>query len=91
VRKLIVVSLFSGAGGLDLGFLNSGFFQIIYANDVLLPAMQTYSANFGLKLAKCGDDRFIAEPNTALVCNVENVDFSQLSGTDIVVGGLLNS
>ncbi|HBQ5953659.1 TPA: DNA cytosine methyltransferase, partial [Klebsiella pneumoniae subsp. pneumoniae] len=28
-----VVSLFSGAGGLDLGFKNAGF-QIVWANDI---------------------------------------------------------
>ena len=87
MKKFTVVSLFSGAGGLDLGFLSSGFFQIVFANDILLPAMQTYSANFGLKLVNCGGGRFTAERNTALVCDVENVDFSQLSGADVVVGG----
>lgn len=33
-NKLKVVSLFSGAGGMDLGFINSGF-EIIWANDFL--------------------------------------------------------
>ena len=31
-NKLKVVSLFSGAGGMDLGFLGAGF-EIIWAND----------------------------------------------------------
>jgi len=41
-----VVSLFSGCGGLDLGFINAGF-EIIWANDVLVDAVETYKKNIG--------------------------------------------
>lgn len=43
-RHLRTVSLFSGAGGLDLGFLNAGF-DIIWANDVDRYACETYRHN----------------------------------------------
>ena len=41
-----VVSLFSGAGGLDLGFIRAGH-HIIWANDLFHDAVQTYRVNIG--------------------------------------------
>lgn len=43
-RHLRTVSLFSGAGGLDLGFLNAGF-DIVWANDVDKYAVEAYRHN----------------------------------------------
>jgi len=34
LRKFSVTSLFSGAGGLDLDFAQSGLFEIVFASDV---------------------------------------------------------
>jgi len=45
-RHLRTVSLFSGCGGLDLGFLNAGF-NIIFANDFDKYAVESYRANIG--------------------------------------------
>ncbi|MEI7014014.1 DNA cytosine methyltransferase [Leptospira licerasiae] len=53
VRTKKVVSLYSGAGGLDLGFKKAGF-SIIWANDFDKDACQTYSNNIGNHI-KCGD------------------------------------
>ena len=44
-NKYKVISLFSGAGGLDLGFHQAGF-EIIWANDFDKFAVQTYKENF---------------------------------------------
>jgi DNA (cytosine-5)-methyltransferase 1 len=41
-----IVSLFSGCGGLDLGFKEAGF-DIVWANDVFLDAASTYRKNIG--------------------------------------------
>ncbi|WP_123808174.1 DNA cytosine methyltransferase [Abyssicoccus albus] len=41
--SLDTISLFSGAGGLDLGVINSGF-NIVFANDILKPAIENYRA-----------------------------------------------
>lgn len=41
-----VVSLFSGAGGLDLGFIEAGH-NVIWANDNYLDAVKTYQNNIG--------------------------------------------
>ncbi|MDK6804746.1 DNA (cytosine-5-)-methyltransferase [Aerococcus sp. UMB7834] len=44
--SLDTISLFSGAGGLDLGLAKSGF-NIIYANDNYAPAAENYAYNIG--------------------------------------------
>ena len=45
-RKFKVISLFSGAGGMDLGFINAGF-DIVWANDFFKEAVETYKENIG--------------------------------------------
>ena len=41
-----VISLFSGAGGMDIGFINSGF-EIVWANDFFKEAVESYKNNIG--------------------------------------------
>lgn len=41
-----VISLFSGAGGMDMGYTQSGF-DIVWANDFFKEACDTYRLNFG--------------------------------------------
>ena len=43
---ITVTSLFSGAGGMDLGFIDAGF-NVIYANDFDEHACLTYKKNIG--------------------------------------------
>ncbi len=45
-RKLTAISLFSGAGGMDVGFSKAGF-EILWANDFDKNACDTYRANHG--------------------------------------------
>ena len=52
-KRLAVVSLFSGAGGLDMGFHMEGF-NIVWANDFDADACETYKANIGDHI-RCGD------------------------------------
>lgn len=66
-----VVSLFSGAGGLDLGLHKAGH-KIVFANDHFLDAAKTYSRNFKLFI----DTR-----------DIEKVPSSEIPTCDIVVGG----
>jgi DNA (cytosine-5)-methyltransferase 1 len=89
MRKFKTLSLFSGAGGLDEGFVQSGYFDIIFSNDILPQAMKTHSKNFGLKLSFCGNDKVEAHGGMALACDIERVDLSPLKGTniDVIIGG----
>lgn len=45
-EKPTIVSLFSGAGGMDLGFIQAGF-DVIWANDFEKDAVKTYENNIG--------------------------------------------
>lgn len=46
MTKPTVVSLFSGAGGMDLGFIQAGY-QVNWANDFQKDAVTTYQKNIG--------------------------------------------
>ncbi|MFN5923427.1 MAG: DNA cytosine methyltransferase, partial [Pseudanabaena sp.] len=48
------VSLFSGAGGMDVGFISAGI-KVISANDIDRDACLTYEANHPSGIIKCGD------------------------------------
>lgn len=71
-NKLKVVSLFSGAGGMDLGFLNSGF-EIIWANDFFEDAVNSYRKNIGKHMIH-GD-----------ITKISSEDIPD--GADVVIGG----
>ena len=45
-KRFKVVSLFSGCGGLDLGFINAGF-EVVWATDFFPDAVNTYKKNIG--------------------------------------------
>lgn len=45
-ERLSAISLFSGAGGMDIGFINAGF-DILWANDFDKVAAESYSKNIG--------------------------------------------
>lgn len=52
-NRNVVVSLFSGAGGLDIGFVMEDY-NIVWANDFDTDACETYKANIGDHI-RCGD------------------------------------
>ena len=52
-KELRTVSVFSGAGGLDIGAIMAGA-QVIWANDMMEEACQTYRVNIGNHIV-CGD------------------------------------
>ena len=79
-----IASLFSGAGGLDLGFAQTGRYEVVFANEVLLHAAATYARNFGLRLEVATE----AKLGVVLACDVAQVDFTALRGeVDVVLGG----
>jgi len=90
MKRYKVASLFSGAGGLDLGFVRTGRYSVVFANEALTPAATTYSRNFGLKLVLCNrGEEAEAQAGTVLACDVAHVSSSSLSGldADVVLGG----
>lgn len=66
-----VISLFSGAGGLDLGLKQAGH-DIIWANDFDKNAVETYRHNIGTHIV-CND--------------IKNIDISTIPSADVVIGG----
>lgn len=66
-----VVSLFSGAGGLDLGFIQAGH-RILWANDMFHDAVLTYRANIGNHIVE--DD-------------IHDIPSEEIPNCEIVIGG----
>lgn len=66
-----ILSLFSGCGGLDLGFKQAGY-DIVWANDFDSSSCQTYRRNFG-------DHIFEG--------SITEVDFKSVPDPDIITGG----
>lgn len=85
-RRLKTVSLFSGCGGMDLGFMgdfsvfknrnkkeySKNSFEVIWANDIAKGAVDTYKTNIG---------NHIQETD---ICQIENDD---IPDCDVVIGG----
>jgi DNA (cytosine-5)-methyltransferase 1 len=84
--KFKTVSLFSGCGGLDLGFLgsfkvfknkhlkkyNSNSFDIVWANEIDHNAVESYKKNIGKHIV-CED--------------IKNIDVEDIPSCDVVLGG----
>lgn len=66
-----IISLFSGAGGLDLGLIQAGNI-IVWANDIDNDAVETYRRNIGNHIIK-GD--------------IKDLDIDNIPNADVVVGG----
>jgi DNA (cytosine-5)-methyltransferase 1 len=65
------LSLFSGAGGMDLGLLEAGF-DIVWANDAVPEACASYRRNIG--------DHIVCQ-------DVREIDPGALPACDVVIGG----
>lgn len=70
-KKYTVVSLFAGAGGLDLGFKHKGF-KLIWANDIDKDACETHRSWSTAKVIQ-GD--------------ISKIDFSLIPDCDVITGG----
>ena len=66
-----LVSLFAGAGGLDLGFHNESF-NILWANDIDEDACATHKRWSKAKIV-CGD--------------IGKIDYSEIPNSDVIAGG----
>lgn len=70
-RKPRVASLFSGCGGMDLGFIQAGY-NVVWANDFDESACKTYARNIGGHI-ECSD--------------ISEVNFKDIPEVDLIVGG----
>ncbi len=71
MREFTAVSLFCGAGGLDLGFENAGF-HTVWANDFNADACKTHQ-NWSNATVVCGD--------------ISKVDIGAIPESDVILGG----
>ncbi len=71
MAKIKAISLFSGAGGMDLGFIRAGV-EIVWANDFEKNACETYRRNIG---------------NHIVCASILDVDYRTLPNCDLVFGG----
>ena len=70
-NKIKVIGLFSGCGGLDLGFKQAGY-DLIWANDILKDACDTYRLNIG--------GHIVNE-------DITKIDLNTIPNADIIIGG----
>ncbi len=68
---MTITSLFSGAGGLDLGLIQAGH-SVIWANDIDPDAVATYRLNIG---------------DHILLKNIKDIPISEIPKAEVVVGG----
>jgi len=73
-----VISIFSGGGGIDLGFKKAGF-EILYSTDHWEPACKTLEHNKVGKLVECKDIREVDFKSIPKILNIDSVD--------VLVGG----
>ena len=81
-KRLRVISLFSGCGGMDLGFrgnfnirgknFEENPYDILFSNDIIQKACDTYSYNF---------------KHNSYCCDIKELDYSILPEADIIIGG----
>lgn len=73
-----IISLFTGAGGLDIGFIEAGYTEIL-ASDIMPQAKESYKANYPQTTFLLKD-----------ICQVTAEDIRQLTNNqtvDVIIGG----
>jgi len=73
-----IISLFCGAGGMDLGFLKAGH-TIVWANDNDKHCIETYKKNICKK--------FNLPSSHVILEDIEKIDSKEIPDADVVIGG----
>lgn len=77
-KQYRLIDLFCGCGGMTRGFMDTGRFKLVYANDNNVAALESYKANF--------DKRGQHSDSRSIIDLVENASRS-VPRADIVIGG----
>ena len=80
-RKMI--SLFTGAGGLDWGFHHNGNYELIASNEILEPHLRTYTDHYKIPLVSL--DNYADEENVGVCGDIHDLKINH--ETDIITGG----
>ena len=78
-----IISLFTGAGGLDWGFNNSNDYELVVANEILEPHLKTYTNNHNVSLVNIKD--YSNEEHVAICGDIH--DLKLKTNSDIILGG----
>lgn len=81
-NKLKCASFFAGVGGIDIGFENTGAFEVIYANEIDPYPVRTYELNSNIKV----DNRSICDVQPGEIPDFD-VMLAGFPCTDISVAG----
>jgi len=86
-KKYKVVSLFSGAGGLDLGFFQTGKYDTLLANELLTAPVKTYIHNFKAKEISKKPER--EDLPAVFLGDIKDLEFTGLEKEqiDVIIGG----
>lgn len=80
-RKMI--SLFTGAGGLDWGFHQNENLDLVVSNEILKPHLKTYTQHYNLPLLEL--ENYKNENNVGVCGDIHNLNISHKA--DIIAGG----
>ena len=81
--KKKMISLFTGAGGLDWGFHNSNNYELIVSNEILKPHLKTYTDNHNIPLEEI--QNYNNEIGVSVCGDVHELKVS--NQTDVIMGG----
>jgi len=82
-----MATLFTGAGGLDSGFVNTGKFKMLLANDVLSAPAETYTKNYPHKVLEAEKFSTKTKFPVYIVGDISKINFDPLPKLDCMVGG----
>lgn len=78
-----MISLFTGAGGLDWGFHQKDNYELVISNEILEPHLKTYTDHYKIPLVKLKD--YEDDEGVGICGDVHNLSIPY--NTDIIVGG----
>lgn len=78
-----LITLFTGAGGLDWGFHHNGDYELVLSNDILEPHLKTYTNNRNIPFLKIDD--YSDQRNIGICGDINKLTINEDS--DVIIGG----